>query len=465
MITENILEEIKISKSASLMKQLSDEMEGETFHHHQHILYDVRTLLGEKEEKTYLEIGSYNGGSMSLMLQHPYQTKLYCIDPMVATKNQKEILHTNLKRFNKHGRKCSLLQHFSQDLDVLNSLREQEVKIDIIFIDGDHAEKAVYLDFFLYLEFLNDTGVVLFDDYNDFKYSPGVKPAVDKIENQVKNYFHVIKNFCNFQGAYDCLNLKQSNECIFQKFPPKVPNVPKVSQNMKPAIVMATYNRKNNSSLKYLERSIGSVISQTYQEWTLIIVSDDYENKDELLNLINIFRNRTQNEIVLIENKVCERNYVTHPHSKWKVAGAIAMNMGLLHARQEGYTTYLHLDDDDYWGRDHVQTIMEQYDKYENCIFVNTKSVYQKRLLPSLDMKIYPNNYIPTGGKMIHSSFSFRLDVLPYYYFTSLDNNTKREPADSQMLNSIGQYLKRHPEYCSIYVPRLTCFHEEERQN
>jgi hypothetical protein len=54
-------------------KFISNNMDGNTFHLNTHILYDIRTELGDGL-KNYLEIGSYAGGSMSLISSHPFPT-------------------------------------------------------------------------------------------------------------------------------------------------------------------------------------------------------------------------------------------------------------------------------------------------------------------------------------------------------------------------------------------------------
>ena len=54
------------SESLEKNKMIADNMEGTTFHFHTHILYDIRTKLGDGDI-TYLEIGSYCGASISLI--------------------------------------------------------------------------------------------------------------------------------------------------------------------------------------------------------------------------------------------------------------------------------------------------------------------------------------------------------------------------------------------------------------
>jgi hypothetical protein len=137
------------------------------------------------------------------------------------------------------------------------------------------------------------------------------------------------------------------------------------------------------------------------------------------------------------------------------------MNMGLKYARDNNYKYYCHLDDDDFWNDNHLSALMEAY-KYPNCIFANTKSTHVNLYLPSEDMEIYENNRLPYGGGVIHSSFSFRIDIIPFNYITSHNENEINGPADALMLDKIKKYLEENKKYSAIYVSKLTCYHDFE---
>lgn len=454
----DILYEMKNSKSALIVKSISDSMVGKTFHHHTHILYDIRTIIGPKPI-TYTEIGSYEGGSMSLMLLHPYKSDIHCIDPLVVHDTQKEMIESNSIKYNKNDYNIYFHVDYSIRMNLIKELRRQNHKTDILFIDGDHDLKGVFSDFFLHLEFLTERGFIVFDDYNDATYSPDVKISVDTIHKQLPDCgFDVWKNFPNYQNAYICDNYPFFNECVFRK---------KSIQEYKeiPVIIIPTYFRNNGSTSEYLKRSIKSVIDQTYGSWTLIIVGDSYEIPSELNDIVSHFQSKTKNNIILLHNYISERYYLSDPRKKWNVAGAIAINMGLLYARQNGYKYYFHLDDDDFWISNHIESIMEIYHTFPSCVFAHTKSTYKGIYLPNNEMdniEIKPNNHIPKGADVIHSSFSFRIDIIPYYYFTNFYEDNPTEPTDLLMLSSISSFISLHPEYSSIYVPKLTCHHDEE---
>ena len=447
--------------SVEILKNIAGTMKGKTFHHHSHILYDIRSDMGEGS-KTYMEIGSYDGASAALILQHPLETSVICIDPMVAHKNQHKIFMDNINRFNTFKRDFVHHQGFSHNQKVVNNLQEKNIKTNILFIDGGHEFRDVIMDFFGYLEFMAEEGVIVFDDYYDHKHSPEVKTAVDTLIKQLpNNCFQVYNTIPNTHNAYVAYPIPFNNECILQLLPRK-------TSQKHPVIIMPTYYRANGTSKAMLTRSLTALIHQTYKKWTLVIVSDDYQPESELLELLETFRGQTSNEIILLHNKICERNFISNPNNRWCVAGAIAMNMGLLYARQQGFQYYLHLDDDDYWHNSHIQTVMETYHKFPTCVFVNTQSTFKNWVIPPPNLNeipIEPNNYIPKGSDMAHSSYSFRIDTIPYYYVTTVNPSVQRKASDSLMLEAIAGFIRRSAfVYSSIYVPKQTCFHPTEKQ-
>lgn len=245
-----------------------------------------------------------------------------------------------------------------------------------------------------------------------------------------------------------------------------------MTNDIRIVIIMATYHRENGSTIQYLERSLSSVISQTYNKWDLIVVGDKYEPLQELENIISkyidiINDNKLDNKIIHLNNYKVERDYIKNKRNLWSCAGANSVNMGLKYAREHGYKYYSHLDDDDYWTPDHLHRLYEAYNAFPNCIFVNTQSTYKNTHLPREQhgVIIRPNNRLPLPFATIHSSFSFRLDVVPFEYYTSFDENSKSEPSDSIMLSRIHRFILENRQYCSIYMPFLTCYHDEEFAN
>jgi len=192
--------------SLSKNKEISNNMEGSTFHFHTHILYDIRTSLGE-EEKTYLEIGSYAGGSQSLISSHNYKTNCYTID--LGEPISKDIVIRNVDKFKNIKNTFKYYQGNSQDINIVNQVKTDLKNVDILFIDGDHSRQGVLLDFKNYSDLVVNGGYIAFDDYLDFEHSPQVKGAVDEIVSglNLNEYkiigsikYDLIKEFTHFEN-------------------------------------------------------------------------------------------------------------------------------------------------------------------------------------------------------------------------------------------------------------------------
>lgn len=216
MELENI---IKTSDSLEILKKVNLQINERQFHEFTHILYDIRTMLGN-QPKTYLEIGSYVGSSASLMLQHPFKTKVICIDPLNLNKKhfngtqiQEETLKININKNNINSNEVIINKNFSTDINLIKKLQNE--KIDILFIDGDHSYKGVNNDWNNYKNLVVPGGYIIFDDYCDWKYSPQVKKAVDNIVSKIdKTQYKIIGSLPNY---HKILNNSKSNEFIIMK--------------------------------------------------------------------------------------------------------------------------------------------------------------------------------------------------------------------------------------------------------
>lgn len=239
-----------------------------------------------------------------------------------------------------------------------------------------------------------------------------------------------------------------------------------VTSEIKFIIVIATYYRKDGLTLKYLTRCLESVKKQTYTNWVVYLIGDEYENTDEF----NKFATLIDTNKIIIHNKPDpERKHILDKSRLWNIAGASAMNYGLNLARSNGEKYYVHLDDDDFWESKHLENLYQAYQNYSNCIFAYTKSTYPyahvvpNKILPREDIKsIFPNNLLPRNSNLIHSSVSFRCDIIPFDYHTTHNISEIRGPSDAIMWDTIRQFILSNPAYCCIFIPEVTCRHDEE---
>ena len=117
----------------------------------------------------------------------------------------------------------SLYKKYSNDPILLKHFKDTNTKVDILFIDGAHDYNGVINDWRNYNGFVNSGGYIIFDDYNDYKYSPQVKPAVDEIMKHIDPIvYEIIGSPLNTLddvsvGYNNTYGLKHSNEFILRK--------------------------------------------------------------------------------------------------------------------------------------------------------------------------------------------------------------------------------------------------------
>lgn len=195
----NIVKFEPTQKSLDIVNNIAKEIV--TPHHlHFHILYDLaQTFDGEVN---YLEIGCYKGRSACLILQRP-NTNVISID--LGHPIPKEEAVANINKFNIHNNSYEYIEASSQSEFTLDLIREKlkDKKLDILFIDGSHHFNDVVNDFKLYSPLVKSNGYIVFDDYEDFKYSPEVRKAVDYLrENQWFKEYIIVGCMSNNLKAY-----------------------------------------------------------------------------------------------------------------------------------------------------------------------------------------------------------------------------------------------------------------------
>jgi len=216
-------------ESLNILRDVNSRNKLKKFHEWTHILYGIRTIMGI-DIKIYMEIGSYIGSSASLVLRNPFPTNVICIDPCNlspshygGSESQDETLLHNIKNNNIHNYNIKLCKNYSNDPILLKHFKDTNTKVDILFIDGAHDYNGVINDWKNYNGFVNSGGYIIFDDYNDYKYSPEVKPAVDEIVKHIdRTVYEIIGSPLNTLddvsvGYNNTYGLKHSNEFILYK--------------------------------------------------------------------------------------------------------------------------------------------------------------------------------------------------------------------------------------------------------
>jgi glycosyltransferase involved in cell wall biosynthesis len=315
------------------------------------------------------------------------------------------------------------------NLNNLVGLVKSNLKVGILYI-GAEAEPNDIINY--YYGMVVDGGLI----------------AVERKEKAQINFSELVGNF---QIVYE-----DDSSIIYQRKP--------TNETISFAIVIATYYRRKGNTKAFLKRTLRSISKQTYQNFKVFLIGDHYINENdpqksetefqEYKELLPSKQLHLENLPVAIERENCRI-----PGNLWSIGGANAMNHGLDLATKEGYTYYVHLDDDDLWNCFHLRNVAQTYQQFPEAAFVCTYGITQAGwLLPKVKGLNY-NNFKCASSGAFHSSFGFRLDLLPYRYTTFEQNRPEITfPfADGDMLNRIGI-----TSYKKIAIPIITCFHDYE---
>jgi predicted O-methyltransferase YrrM len=202
--------------SINKVNYIINKMNGNSFHNHYHILYDIANYINRKN-LTYMEIGAYAGGSASLMSMNENIKKIFSID--IGKPIEQSIAIQNVKNFKHENCIYEYIKGDSRKKETINIVKEKVKIVDILFIDGDHTYNSVIDDFNNYKDLISKGGFIVFDDYLDKLHSPDVFYAVNNIiKNLSQDEFEIIGSI-----KYDLLkitnqpNLESSNEFILIK--------------------------------------------------------------------------------------------------------------------------------------------------------------------------------------------------------------------------------------------------------
>jgi hypothetical protein len=425
-------------ESVLLTRKISDEINNMTFHHHYYVLYDIANEFSDSLIN-YVEIGCYGGGSACLMLQRP-NTNVVSID--LGEPISPNIVQQNVKKLNTLNNNYNYIQANSQKQETVDQLKTLVNDIDILFIDGDHRYNGVINDFNLYSNLVKSGGYIIFDDYNDHQYSPEVKSAVDDLLTNNLDY-EIIGTIPNTFGARPD-ELKDGNCFVIKK-----------KEMGKLAIVIPTYRRSDNKTPEYLTRALLSVKNQTYQNYKVFLIGDNYENNDEFIKIGSTIIDSKKITYINLP-KAIEREKYQSGENLWASGGVNATNYGIDLALNDDYEYICHLDHDDWWEPNHLDLIKDHLSS--DFTIIATKSTYSYGgILPTNN----DNPYYPENSNLIHSATCVNFKEIPLRYRDVFADEGYPYAADADLWNRLSKYMLENNK-SGYLINEITCHHDEE---
>ena len=227
LITKNIC--INVAKN---MIGYNDPNFQRIHHVNHHIVLFIKDYIMKEKCKTYLELGTHFGHSLSTLLSSKYYSKYLSVDlfdvgKTIANdciiKNVEKIANDNAKKYNVNNYNYKILKGNTHSSSIINSVKSHLSEgIDLLFIDADHRYNAVIKDFEAYFSLVNKDGYIIFDDYLPIMYRGRERDcpkAVDFLISKYKKYINVIGQIEDIveSNKYRNRNFKLNTTFIIQK--------------------------------------------------------------------------------------------------------------------------------------------------------------------------------------------------------------------------------------------------------
>lgn len=249
-------------------------------------------------------------------------------------------------------------------------------------------------------------------------------------------------------------------------------NIMTANASIKFAIIIATYKRKNGQSPSNLRRVFNYLNKQTFNNFKLFIIGDDYESESEFESICKEYSGE-----IYYKNYpgISYRQHVfKNPRNKWANGGIYARYLGILKAIEEGFKYYVHLDDDEIWQPNHLQEHYNTIVAFPDVDFTYTISKFCNIHLPrntiGKNIKIGYNNLLAKPANMVHSTMCINLqtvgkELLKLYEtrFNTINlikNGLQEEIQLEAMDKCKIRMINNNPKYKTIFIPKVTCTKE-----
>tara|TARA_R110001632_G_scaffold232158_1_gene372210 strand:- start:23 stop:757 length:735 start_codon:yes stop_codon:yes gene_type:complete len=226
------------------------------------------------------------------------------------------------------------------------------------------------------------------------------------------------------------------------------------------AIVLTTYQRPDGKTPELLTRTLNCILNQTYQNFKLFLIGDNYINNEEFIKLCSLI---PDDKITYLNLPVaCERGrYPNAGQNLWHSGGVTATNVGIELSVNSGYDYVCHIDHDEMWNKNHLEVLAKGIEDTKS-LFLYTKGIhFTGQELPSVTSnELYlTQRALPTQA--IKSAICVNYRVIPLRFKDPLHFYNEYSPADANFLGRVNLLLESNNQD-SILINKVTMTHDQE---
>ena len=156
--------------------------------------YYFYQILKNFNQFKYLEIGSFEGNSTMFVARKFTNAKIYCVDNWHGSEEHENLNFITIeKNFDKNTSEFKNISKIKNLSD--NFFKSNQIKFDVIYVDGSHKASQVYRDFKNSWNFLLTGGVIILDDYI-WQFYLNIKDnpcfAINKFLGEISGKFKIL---------------------------------------------------------------------------------------------------------------------------------------------------------------------------------------------------------------------------------------------------------------------------------
>lgn len=232
----------------------------------------------------------------------------------------------------------------------------------------------------------------------------------------------------------------------------------KVYEKVHFAVRIVTYPRPDGKTPLLLRETIESLKKQTYDRWTAYVVGDMYTPEEEFDSFAELFpKGKAKLRNVCLKPERLE----FHDQRRKCFGGINAINYCLDWIAGDNMKHVAILDHDDIWRDIHLESLAEAYNRHENLAFAYTSGIHEsigmlpRQRIPAMEL----DNLKPMEENMLHSSASWRIDLLPLRYRYNYTPEGSPIYGDMTMWMDMRSSMRRNG-LKSMYVDKNTVYHD-----
>jgi glycosyltransferase involved in cell wall biosynthesis len=301
----------------------------------------------------------------------------------------------------------------------------------------------------------------LYATFGSCGYVKDIQPSVYRIHKggvwsgKTNHQKHVLMNKLN-QQIYDLY--KKLGQVEFVGIRQKI-----LDRDRRFGIVVPTFQRGDGKTPFFLKRCIDSVVTQSYSNFFLYVVGDDYVNRKEFEDLMKPYKDDGRVLWKNLEEATERIKYFDNKEALWSCGGTNATNYGMDWAERDGLDYICLLDHDDCWKKDHLKVLTTTINE-TGAVWLCTKT--------SIDLKqafFFPKamegkrleKFLPAPGDCIKASVCFSSKALPFRVRDVYAETGEIYPGDADLWRRMSDFIQKNG-LKSYYIGQHTCIHDTE---